>query len=84
LVLGAVDLRHVANQHAVPHDLGFEACGTVGIPLGFAAAGQRYAHAELAHATPEKVSVNASVTKGIDHPAGPEFVHARKLALISE
>jgi hypothetical protein len=83
-VLGAVDLRHVANQHAVTHDLGLEARGTVGIPLGFAAAGQRYANAELAHATPEKVSVNATVTKGIDHPAGPEFVHARKLALVSE
>jgi MgsA AAA+ ATPase C terminal len=39
-VLGAVDLRHVANQHAVAHDLGFEARGTVGVPLGFAAAGQ--------------------------------------------
>jgi hypothetical protein len=26
------------------------------------------------------VSVNASVTKGIDHPAGPEFVHARKVS----
>jgi hypothetical protein len=36
-VLGAVDLRHVANQHAVAHDLGFEARGTVGIPLGVAA-----------------------------------------------
>jgi hypothetical protein len=30
------------------------------------------------------VSVNATVTKGIDHSAGPEFVHARKLALVSE
>ena len=39
-VLGAVDLRHVANQRAVAHDLGLEARGTVGIPLGFAAAGQ--------------------------------------------
>ena len=83
-LLGAVDLRHVANQHAVAHDLGFEARGTVGIPLGFAAAGQGYANAELAHATSEKVSVNATVTKGIDHPAGPEFVHARKLAPAAE
>ena len=39
-VLGAVDLRHVANQHAVAHDLRFETRGTVGIPLGVAAAGQ--------------------------------------------
>jgi hypothetical protein len=39
-VLRAGDLRHVANQHAVAHDLGLEARGTVGIPLGFAAAGQ--------------------------------------------
>jgi hypothetical protein len=30
------------------------------------------------------MSVNATVTKGVDHPAGPEFVHARKVALVSK
>jgi hypothetical protein len=79
-VLGAVDLRYVANQHAVAHDLGFQARGTVGIPLRFAAAGQGYPDAELTHATSEKMRVNATVTKGIGHSAGPEFVHARTLA----
>src|SRR5580704_16086364 len=83
-VLGAVDLRHVADQDAVAYDLGFEARGAVGIPFGVAAAGQGDAHAELAYATSEKVCVDAAVTKGVDHPAGPEFVHARKLALVPE
>ena len=83
-VLGAVDLRHVANQHAVAHDLGFEARGTVGIPLRFAAAGQGYPNPELTHATSEKMRVNATVPKGIGHSAGPEFVHVRKLAPASE
>ena len=83
-VLGAVDLGYVADQHAVAHDLGFEARGTVGIPLGVAAAGQGDAHAELADAAAEKVCVNATVPKGIDHSAGPEFVHAGKLARVSE
>ena len=46
-VLGAFDLRHEADQHAVPHDLGFKARGAVGVPLGLAAAGQRHADAEL-------------------------------------
>ena len=81
--LGAFDLGHIADEHAVTHDLGFESGRTVGIPLGFTAARQRHTHAELAGAT-EQMSVNATVTKGVDHPAGPEFVHARKVALVSK
>ena len=81
--LGTFDLGHVADEHAVTHDLGFESGRTVGIPLGFAAARQRHTHAELAGAT-EQMSVNATVTKGVDHPAGPEFVHAWKVALVSK
>ena len=77
-VLGAADLRNEADECAIAHDLGFEARGTVGIPLSVAAAGQGDAHAELADAAAEKVCVNATVPKGIDHSAGPEFVHARE------
>src|SRR6266567_5653399 len=79
-VLGAFDLGHVADEHAVAHDLGFEAGRAVGVPLGFAAAGQRHTDTELADAAAEQVSVDATVTKGVDHPAGPELVHARKVA----
>src|SRR5258708_18750586 len=32
----------------------------------------------------EQVRVDATVTKGVDHPAGPEFVHARKVAFAPE
>ena len=39
-ILRAIDLGHVADEHAVAHDLGFEAGRAVGVPLGFAAAGQ--------------------------------------------
>ncbi len=83
-VLGAFDLRHIADEHAVAHDLGVEAGGTVGVPLGFATAGQRHPDAELAHAAAEQVSVDATVTKGINHPAGPELVHVRKVAFVPE
>jgi len=38
--LGTFDLGHVADEHAVLHDLGFEAGRAVGVPLGFAASGQ--------------------------------------------
>jgi hypothetical protein len=75
-VLRAFDPGHVADEHAVADDLGFKAGRAVGIPLGFAAAGQRYADAELADAAAEQVSVDAMVTKGVDYPAGPKFVHA--------
>ena len=83
-ILRAFDPGHVADKHAVAHDLGFKAGRAVGVPLGFAAAGQRHADAELADAAAEQVSVDATVTKGIDHPAGPEFVHARKVAFAPE
>jgi len=43
-----------------------------------------HADAELADAAAEHVSVDATVTKGVDHPAGPEFVHARKVAFAPE
>jgi ketosteroid isomerase-like protein len=82
-VLGVFDLRHVADEHAVAHDLGFEAGRAVGVPLRFAAAGQRHPDAELVGAA-EQVSVDATVTKGVDHPAGSEFVHARTLAFVPE
>ena len=83
-VLGALDPGHVPDKHAVAHDLGFNAGRAVGVPLGFASAWQRHADAELADAAAEQVSVDATVTKGVDHPAGPEFVHARKVALVPE
>ena len=76
-VLGPLDLGHVADQHPVPHDLRLQAGRAVGVPLGLAAAGQGYAHAELAHAAPGQVGVDATVAEGIDHPPGPEFVHAQ-------
>ena len=83
-ILRAFDPRHVADKHAVPHDLGFKTSGPVGVPLGFAAARQRHADAELADAAAEQVSVDATVTKGVDHPASPEFVHARKVVFAPE
>src|SRR5260370_14403764 len=73
-VLGAGDPGHVADQHAVAHDLGLKAGRAIGVPLGFATAGQRHPHAELADAAAEPVSVDATVTKGVDHSAGPAFV----------
>jgi hypothetical protein len=39
-VLGTFDLGHVADEHAVAHDLGLQAGCAVGVPFGFAAAGQ--------------------------------------------
>jgi hypothetical protein len=75
--LGAFDLGHVADENAVAHDLGLEGRRTVGVPFGFAAAWQRHTHAELAGGA-EEMSVYATVTKGVGHPAGPEFVHVRK------
>src|SRR5215469_9825628 len=39
-VFGALDLGHVADEHAVAHDLGLQAGCAVGVPLSFAAAGQ--------------------------------------------
>src|SRR5690348_270336 len=81
-VLGAFDLRHVSDQHAVEHDLRLEARRAVGVPLGVAAAGQRDTDAELVDTAAEQVRVDAAVTKGVDHPASPEFVHARTVACV--
>jgi hypothetical protein len=83
-VLGAFDPGDVADKHAVAHDLGLKADRAVGVPLGSAAAGQRHADAELADAAAEQVSIYATVPKGVDHPASPEFVHARKVAFVPE
>ncbi len=83
-ILRAFDPGHIADKHAVSHDLGFKAGRAVGVPFGFAAAGQRHADAELADARAEQVSVDATVAKGIDHPARPEFVHARKVVSAPE
>jgi hypothetical protein len=77
-VLGAFDLGHVADEHAVAHDLGLQAGCAVGVPLSFAAAGQRHPHAELAEAPAQQMSVDATVTKRVGYPAGPEFVHAQE------
>ena len=83
-VLRAFDSGYVTDQHSVTHDLGFKAHRAIGVPLGFATAGQRHADAELANAAAEEVSVHATVTKGVDHSAGPEFVHARKVVFAPE
>src|ERR1700742_4029384 len=83
-VLGAIQLGHVADQHAVLHDLGFEPGGAVGVPLGVASARQRDPHSVLTGAGPEQVGVDAAVTQLVDHPAGPEFVHAVNLANLPE
>jgi hypothetical protein len=39
-VLGAFELGHVADEHAVAHDQGLQIGRAVGVPLSFAAAGQ--------------------------------------------
>ena len=83
-VFGAFDLGHVAHQHAVAHDLGLQAGGAVGVPLGFAAAGQGHADTELAKAPAQQVRVDATVTKGVGYPAGPEFVHATNVMIVPE
>src|SRR5215470_3031300 len=71
-VFGTIDLGHVAHQHAVAHDLGFQAGGAVGVPLGFAAAGQGNADAVLAYAAAQQVRVDATVAEGVSDAAGPE------------
>jgi hypothetical protein len=80
----AFDLGHVADEHAVAHDLGLQAGGTVGVPLGFAATGQGHADAELAQAPAQQVSVDAAVAEGVGDPAGPELVHAMTIVIVSE
>jgi hypothetical protein len=83
-VLGAFELGHVADQHAVLHDLGFETGGAVGVPLGVAATGQRDPDPVLTGAGPEQVGVDAAVTQLVNDPAGPEFVHGVKIAALAE
>src|SRR5215472_14335531 len=75
-VLGAFDPWNVADQHAIAHDLGLKAGRAVGVPLGLAAAGQRHSDTVLVDSATEQVSIYATVTKGVHHPAGSEFVHA--------
>jgi L-fuconolactonase len=77
-VLGAVDLRHVADQHSVLHDLSLEPGRAVGVPLGLAAAGQGHAHAELVDPAPGQVRVDAAVAQLVDDVAGPVLVHGLK------
>src|SRR5262249_33362706 len=60
-VRGAFDLGHVANEHAIAHDLGFQASRAVGVPLGLPAAGQRHPDAELADSASEQVGVDTAV-----------------------
>jgi len=74
---GSEDFDEPQIVDAIAHDLGFEASRAVGVPLGFAAAGQRHTDAELVDAAAEQVSVDTTVTKSVDHPPGPEFVHDR-------
>ena len=80
----AFDPGNVADQHAVAHDLRLKTSRTVGVPLGFAAAGKGHADAELAIAATEQVSVDATVTEGVDHSPGAEFVHPRKVVVVPE
>jgi L-fuconolactonase len=75
-VLRAVDLRHVADQHAVLHDLGLQPRRAVGVPLSLAAVVQGHAHTELIHARPGQVGVDAAITQLVDDVAGPVLVHA--------
>src|SRR5689334_11800823 len=72
-LLGAFDLGHIADEHAVPHDLGLQAESAVGVPFSFAATGQGHPDAELAQARAQQMSVDATVTKGIGDPAGAEL-----------
>ena len=83
-ILGAFDLRHVADEHAVPHYLGLQAGCAVGVPFSFAAAGQWHANTELAAACSQQVSVNATVTKGVGYSAGHELIHARTVVIVLE
>src|SRR2546429_43603 len=39
---------------------------------------------EPADAAAEQVGIDAAVTKGVDHPAGPKFVHANKVEPVPE
>ena len=61
-VLGPFDLRHVTDQHAVPHDLGFQASRAVGVPLRRTPARQRHTDAELAAAAAQQMRVDPAVT----------------------
>jgi EmrB/QacA subfamily drug resistance transporter len=61
-VLGPFDLRHVTDQHAVPHDLGFQASRAVGVPLRLTPARQRHTDAELAAAAAQQMRVDPAVT----------------------
>ena len=81
-VLRALDLGHVADEHAVPHDLGLKARGAVGAPLGLASAGQRHTHPELTGPA-VKMGVDAAVAEHVDYPAGPEFVHTGTVSPVS-
>jgi len=78
-VLGSLDLRHEADEHAVPHHLGLKPGRAVGVPIGFPPARQRHAHPELANADPRHVAVDATLAQGVDHPPGPVLVHPVKL-----
>ncbi|HEX6450252.1 MAG TPA: MFS transporter [Trebonia sp.] len=73
--LRALDLGHVADEHAVPQDLGLKARGAVGVPLGLAPARQRHANPELTGPAVE-MGIDTAVAEHVDYPAGPEFVHA--------
>ena len=61
-VLGPFDLRHVTDQHAVPHDLGFQASRAVGVPLRLTPARQRHTDAKLATAAAQQMRVDPAVT----------------------
>ena len=73
-ILGALNLRHVADQHAIPHDLGFKSRGAVVVPLGLTAAGQRDANTEVGCAA-EQVRVDAAIAESVNHPPGLELLH---------
>jgi hypothetical protein len=82
-VLRALDLRHEPDEHAILHDLRLEAGRPVGVPLGLAPARQRYTHAVLAVA-PVQVSVDTTVTEGVNHATRPKLIHTKNVAFVPE
>ena len=81
-MLDLADLIYLRSRHyaivQARRDAGLHERAVVGV----AAAGQRDTDAELADTAAEQVRVDAAVTKGVDHPARPEFVHTRTVACV--
>src|ERR1700730_4656934 len=82
-VLRALDLRHEPNEHAILHDLRLKAGRPVGVPLGLAPARQRHPHAVLT-VPPVQVSVDTTVTEGVNHATRPKLIHTKNVAFVPE